>query len=107
MDDRLVWYGKQKKNFTQRSQRSLRGHSNSPVTGAFGYTNDRRAGDVFMIRLCDLCDLCVKFPLRAKSSGLDGIEGVIVLVKMSGGSYLRTRMHSRSEFGATNYIPPV
>jgi hypothetical protein len=31
-----AWHGMPKKNFTQRSQRSLRGHSNSPVGGAFG-----------------------------------------------------------------------
>jgi hypothetical protein len=40
---------------------------------------DRFSGDVFMIRLCDLCDLCVKFLLPTKPSGLDEIEGVAVL----------------------------
>ena len=35
-DDRRPWHGTPKKNFTQRSQRSQRGISNSPVGGAFG-----------------------------------------------------------------------
>src|ERR1700676_4868479 len=33
---------------------------------------DRLGGALFMIRLCDLCDLCVKFLLRPKPSGLNG-----------------------------------
>jgi hypothetical protein len=64
--------GTPKKNFNTEVAKIAKG--GLQFTGKRGVGLDGRstAGDVFMIRLSDLCDLRVKFLLLAKPSGLNG-----------------------------------